>query len=166
MATIVLSTVIGLAQLAVDPTARNSNLFPVKAKGDVRFRSVLSKRISGIFPTTFSFKSVFSFGDNLPFVTTSSSLKTFVSCAPINTDIIAGGASFAPSRWSLLADAIDARNNSSLSQTALIVLIKKVRNCKLLIGVFPGAKRFTPVSVLKLQLLCFPEPLTPANGFS
>ena len=59
LATIVLRTVIGLAQVAVDPTARNSNLFPVKANGDVRFLSVLSRSISGILPTTLSFKSVF-----------------------------------------------------------------------------------------------------------
>ena len=66
-------TVIGLAQLAVEPTARNSNLLPVKAKEDVRFRSVLSNKISGILPTTFSFKSVFSSGDNFPLVTPSNS---------------------------------------------------------------------------------------------
>src|SRR5690606_9723143 len=48
-ATIALSTVIGLAQLEAEPTARNSNLLPVNAKGDVRFRSVLSSCNSGIF---------------------------------------------------------------------------------------------------------------------
>ena len=37
----------------------------------------------------------------------------------LNTDIIAGGASFAPKRWSLLAEAIAARNNSSLSLTPI-----------------------------------------------
>ena len=47
-----------------------------------------------------------------------------------------------------------------------MVFIKNVKNCKLLFGVFPGAKRFTPVSVANDQLLCFPEPLTPLNGFS
>ena len=66
-------TVIGFAQFAVEPTALNSNLFPVKAKGDVLFLSVLSNRISGILPTTFSFKSVFSSGDSFPFVTPSRS---------------------------------------------------------------------------------------------
>ena len=30
----------------------------------------------------------------------------------------------------------------------------------------PGANRGTPVSVPSDQLLCFPEPLTPAKGFS
>ena len=38
-ATIVLSTVAGSEMLADEPTARNSNLLPVKAKGEVRFRS-------------------------------------------------------------------------------------------------------------------------------
>ena len=37
-----------------DPTARNSNLFPVKANGEVRFLSVLSSRISGIFGRFFT----------------------------------------------------------------------------------------------------------------
>ena len=32
--------------------------------------------------------------------------------------------------------------------------------------VSPGDKRFTPLSVASDQLLCFPEPLTPAKGFS
>src|SRR6056300_1408717 len=44
--------------------------------------------------------------------------------------------------------------------------MKKVKNIKLLIGVEPGAKRFTPVSVANDQLLCLPEPLMLANGFS
>ena len=41
-ATIVLSTIIGPAMEKAEPSIRNSNLFPVKAKGDVRFRSVVS----------------------------------------------------------------------------------------------------------------------------
>ena len=45
---IVFSAVIALAQLAEDPTARNSNLLPVKAKGEVRLRSVLSISSSGM----------------------------------------------------------------------------------------------------------------------
>ncbi len=38
----VLSTVAGKEIDCDEPTARNSNLLPVKAKGDVRLRSVLS----------------------------------------------------------------------------------------------------------------------------
>ena len=113
LATIAFKVVIALAQFADEPTALNSNLFPVKANGEVRFRSVLSSKTSGILPTTFNFKSVFSSGDNFPVETPSKSLKTLVNCCPINTEIIAGGASLAPKRWSLLAVAIAARNNSS-----------------------------------------------------
>ena len=47
-ATIVFNTVIGAAELAEDPTARNSNLLPVKANGDVLLRSVLSRINEGI----------------------------------------------------------------------------------------------------------------------
>ena len=97
-ATMVFKTVMGLAQLAFDPTARNSNLFPVKANGEVLLRSVLSNKISGIFPTTLSLRSVFSSGDNFPLETCSRSVSTFVNCFPIKTEIIVGGASFAPRR--------------------------------------------------------------------
>ena len=48
-------TVIDSAQFAEEPTALISNLFPVNANGEVLFLSVLSNKISGILPTTFSF---------------------------------------------------------------------------------------------------------------
>lgn len=41
-ATIVLRTAAGKEIDWAEPTVRNSNLFPVNAKGDVRFRSVVS----------------------------------------------------------------------------------------------------------------------------
>ena len=113
LATMAFKVVIALEQFAVEPTALNSNLFPVKANGEVLFLSVLSKSTSGILPTTFNFKSVFSSGDNFPAVTPSNSAKTLVNCSPINTEIIAGGASFAPNLWSLLAEAIAPLNNAS-----------------------------------------------------
>jgi hypothetical protein len=37
-----------IGTVAEEPTARNSNLFPVKAKGEVRLRSVLSSNNSGM----------------------------------------------------------------------------------------------------------------------
>jgi len=40
--TIVLITILGPEIEAEEPTMRNSNLFPVNAKGEVRLRSVLS----------------------------------------------------------------------------------------------------------------------------
>ena len=50
-ATAALRSTIGNAIDCDDPTARNSNLFPVNANGDVRFRSVLSRWISGSLAT-------------------------------------------------------------------------------------------------------------------
>ena len=47
-ATAVLSTSMAAAGLAGEPTARNSKRLPVKAKGLVRLRSVVSMRRSGI----------------------------------------------------------------------------------------------------------------------
>ena len=81
-------------------------------------------------------------------------------------EIIAGGASFAPSLWSFPAEATDTRSNSWYSSTALITAVRNSKNCALWEGVAPGSNRFTPVSVEIDQLLCLPEPLTPANGFS
>ena len=46
-ATAALSSTIGNAIDCDEPTARNSNLLPVNANGDVRLRSVLSFSISG-----------------------------------------------------------------------------------------------------------------------
>ena len=165
LATMVLSTIIGFPQLALEPTARNSNLFPVKAKGEVRLRSVVSRKRSGILPTTFSLRSAFSSIESSS-EASSRALSTLVSCSPMKTETIAGGASLAPNRWSLLAEATEALNKGSYSHTALMVQIKKVRNCRFFIGVFPGESKLTPVSVAKDQLLCFPEPLTPTKGFS
>ena len=46
-AIMVLSTVFGHATEALDPTARNSNLLPVNANGEVRLRSLLWRGICG-----------------------------------------------------------------------------------------------------------------------
>ena len=40
------------------------------------------------------------------------------------------------------------------------------KNCWFSCGVFPGSNRFFPSFVTIDQLLCFPDPLIPANGFS
>ena len=165
-ATIKFKMVIACAQVAEEPTARNSNLLPVNAKGEVRFLSVLSSSISGILPTTLSLSSVFFSGDILPPSSFSSSSNTEVSWLPMKAEMIAGGASLAPKRWSLPAEAIAARSKSEWSWTALMVLMKKVRNCKFFLGVEPGESKLTPVLVLSDQLLCLPDPLIPAKGFS
>ena len=84
----------------------------------------------------------------------------------MNIEIIAGGASFAPKRCALVADEIEALIRPLYLYTVLITLLIKVMNCKFSFAVLPGLKSSTPVSVLKLQLLCLPLPLMPANGFS
>ena len=112
-AIIVFKTVIGCPQLAVDPTARNSNLFPVNAKGEVLLRSVLSIINSGILLCKSNFKIASSCSSNFPPTLVSTSFNTLVKYSPINTEIIAGGASLAPNLKSLEADAMDALNISA-----------------------------------------------------
>ncbi len=80
--------------------------------------------------------------------------------------MIAGGASLAPRRWSCPALAIDARSSCWCVLTAWMTAAQKNRNCRFSAGVSPGSSRFRPVSVPIDQLLCLPEPLTPAKGFS
>ena len=80
--------------------------------------------------------------------------------------MMAGGASLAPRRWSLAALATVTRSNSEYFATARMTATQKVRNWALSCGVSPGLSRFSPVSVPIDQLLCLPEPLIPANGFS
>ena len=107
-ATIVFRIVIGCPQFAVEPTARNSNLFPVNAKGEVRLRSVLSINNSGMLRCKSNFKMASSCSSNLVPTRLSTSFNTLVKYSPTNTEIIAGGASLAPNLKSLEADAIEA----------------------------------------------------------
>src|ERR1700712_3498872 len=118
--------VIGLAELAEEPTALNSNLLPVKANGEVRLRSVLSFNICGILGIPCHNKaSSFIF---LLILEVSISSKRSLNWLPKNIEMMAGGASLAPKRWSLFTDAMDALNRSACSYTALIVLTKNARN--------------------------------------
>ena len=80
--------------------------------------------------------------------------------------MIAGGASLAPRRWSWPMLATDARSRPWCLFTALITAAQKNRKFTLSAGVSPGSSRLCPVSVPIDQLLCLPEPLTPAKGFS
>jgi len=104
------SGVMAFEHVEDDPTALNSNLLPVNANGDVLFLSVLSNKISGIFGI-FRFRSKLLSFATVPKL--SSSLITLVSWVPINAEIIAGGASLAPSRWSFEAEAIEDRIKSA-----------------------------------------------------
>ena len=89
-----------------------------------------------------------------------------LNCEPMNADMMAGGASLAPNRWSFPTLAMDARTTSAWRCNAAKVLTKKVRKRRLVLGLVPGFNKFTPVLVPKDQLLCLPEPFTPAKGFS
>ena len=80
--------------------------------------------------------------------------------------MIAGGASLAPRRWSWPASAMLARSRSAWTLTARMTATRNARNCAFACGSLPGSRRFSPSSVAIDQLLCLPEPLMPANGFS
>jgi len=47
-----------------------------------------------------------------------------------------------------------------------MMAIRNARNWALACGSLPGSSRFSPSSVAIDQLLCLPDPLMPANGFS
>ena len=83
------------AQLWLEPTARNSNLLPVKANGDVRLRSVASRGKSGSVLTPISIVPPFF---ELLAPPASICSITSVSCSPRKIEMIAGGASLAPRR--------------------------------------------------------------------
>ena len=77
------------------------------------------------------------------------------SMSPRKIEMIAGGASLAPSRWSLAAEAIDARSRSAWVSTARITAHRKTRNCEVGVRVVlrieqvdAGVGRHRPVVVL------------------
>ena len=92
------------------PGARNSKRFPVKANGLVRFRSPGSVGSTGRVSTP-----IVSVPFSLELVAPPLAIwsKTSVSWSPRKIEMIAGGASLAPSRWSLVADATDARKQAA-----------------------------------------------------
>ena len=96
-AMMVFNTVIEIAQLAEEPTALNSNLLPVNANGEVRLRSVLSNNNSGILLCKSSFNIASSCSSNLLPTRVSMSSSTLAKYCPTKTEMIAGGASLAPS---------------------------------------------------------------------
>ena len=102
-ATAAFRAIIALAQLASEPTARNSKRLPVKANGLVRLRSVLSMSSSGISGMSSSILC-------LPATVNKSSLSAFsicssssLTCLPKKLEMMAGGASLAPRRCALVA---------------------------------------------------------------
>ena len=152
--------VTALEQLALDPTALYSNLLPVNANGDVLFLSVLSMSSSGTcgIPRLYP---LLSFSLTMSEELRSCS-KASCTCEPRNDEMIAGGASLAPSLWALDADITSAFSRPLWSYTALRVLATIIRNIRFSLSVFPGDISPMPDSVPTDQLQCFPDPLTPA----
>ena len=147
----------------LDPAARNSNLLPVKANGEVRLRSPPCLGSGGRTSVPRPRNDAGVAGSPWP---DSIALKAFSSSAPRKTEMIAGGASLAPRRWSWPTLATEARSSAWCLSTAASTAVQKNRNWTFSCGVAPGSSRLMPVSVPIDQLLCLPEPLTPAKGFS
>ena len=118
------------AQLADEPTARNSKRLPVKANGDVRLRSVLSTMISGIW-STLIFKPFF------PASSMRSSESLFRVCRIFLTAVSreygydSRWRLIGSRRWAFVADIIEAFNSPLCRCTAAIVLATNVINCRL-----------------------------------
>ena len=83
-----------------EPTARNSKRLPVKANGLVRLRSPASLGSLGRVSTPISSVPLI-FDDLAPPALICS--NTSDSCSPRKIEMMAGGASLAPRRWSLAA---------------------------------------------------------------
>ena len=124
--------------LSEEPTLLNSNLLPVNAKGEVLFLSVVSLGNLGSEVTPISNCACFA----STFVPATSALITSFSSSPRKIEMIAGGASLAPSLWSLPAVATESLSRSAYSSTALMIATRNVRNCAFSIGESPGFRRF------------------------
>ena len=146
----------------LEPSARNSNLLPVNANGLVRLRSPEccgSVGITGV-PRPRN-------GPGLERSALPSAIASQIrsSCGPRKIEMIAGGASFAPSRWSWPGLAIDARSSAWWVSTAATTAARRTGR-EVLRRRVARLEQVRPVSVPIDQLLCLPEPLTPAKGFS
>ena len=80
--------------------------------------------------------------------------------------MIAGGASLAPRRWSLPAEATVERRSPWCNETARITAVAKVRKRSFACGSWPGSRMLPTAGDPSDQFTCLPEPLTPAKGFS
>ena len=105
----VLRMVLQSDRFTAEPGMRNSNLLPVNANGEVRLRSVVSLRKLGNSGTP---RSMDTFSTHVYSWSSTSASTTAPSSSPRNMEMMAGGASFAPRRWSLPAEATDMRRSS------------------------------------------------------
>ena len=122
---IVLMMINGTATVCPEPGARNSNRLPVNANGLVRLRSPGSVGSCGSVSTPMIMVP-------LPFDDVAAPLaicsNTSASCSPRKIEMIAGGASLAPRRWSLVAEATDTRSSPENLCTARITAAQNTRN--------------------------------------
>ena len=125
-ATMVFNTTLGGAIESEEPTIRNSNLLLVKAKGEVRFRSVASLSKSGKVATPVN--NFPPFIECVASPVLQSWLITSSNCSPTNMEIMAGGASLAPNLWSLPTSDADSLNRSACLSTAFITQARTRRN--------------------------------------
>ena len=152
-----------LAQLASEPTARNSKRFPVKANGDVRLRSVLSINNSGIWEYRVSYRA-------LPPKAISSSVElsskwssTLLNWLPKKEEMMAGGASLAPRRcvgcswWKLSAIRCGGIQPSGCWRWTWW-------NAGSLPSLSRSHQQGTGICT-EWPVVVFTEPLTPLNGF-
>ena len=102
------STVFGNEGDWLEPSARNSNLLPVNANGLVRLRS---PECSGSGGSTGVPRPRNDPGRDAVVLPSAIASKTPRSSEPRKIEMIAGGASFAPRRWSWPGLAIDARSS-------------------------------------------------------
>ncbi len=79
--------------------------------------------------------------------------------------MIAGGASLAPRRWSLVAEATETRSRPAYLCTARITAAQKTRNCAFSAGCPPAPAGCPAAALPSEKFTCLPEPLTPAKGF-
>jgi len=100
----------GVEAEALEPGILNSNLFPVKANGEVLFLSDKSFAILGIRTpiSIVSLISAVSKKEAFPIFSNNS-----CNCSPKNIDITAGGASCPPSLWSFPGVAVQALKTSA-----------------------------------------------------
>mmetsp|Transcript_8879 Transcript_8879/g.25847 ORF Transcript_8879/g.25847 Transcript_8879/m.25847 type:complete len:243 (+) Transcript_8879:699-1427(+) len=151
----------------VEPAALNSNRAPPYGNGEVLLRSSDGTVISGTLsaPKDNAFFSG-EYSDILPFLMSS---KYSVKDGPKYVDITAGGASMAPKRKSLPGEAIDKRIKSpclSMAETKAAMTTGNISALPDALFNCFGLSKLTPSDVPIDQLLCLPEPLIPANGFS
>lgn len=138
-ATMVFRVIMGPAQDWAEPGARNSNLLPVKANGLVRLRSVASRGRTGSVSTPILSVSLRLPQPEEPLIIFS---ITSLSWAPRKMEIMAGGASFAPRRWSFPALATELRSRSLCLSTASMMAVRTVRKWRSAAGPNRGPAGF------------------------